>query len=214
MFVITADQVNSRGSDDIVDDTLLDIGREHGARLVLAPDRNAGDEIQILLSDADAAIEIVLKLTRSGRWSVGVGIGTVEYPLPTETRAARGPAFIAARDAVTAAKRTPTRFALRREPSDSPATATQDAESLISAVLALRIRRTRPGWEVYDLLAEGLTQREAAQRLGISEQAVADRVSAANVKIDTDTHGALARLCAALDDPQSHPSQPAEENTP
>lgn len=213
MFVITADQVDSRHRHDIVEPTLQRLSDDHGDHLALAPDRNAGDEIQLLFRDADTAVAIVLQLTRSADWSVGLGIGSVEHPLPTETRAARGAAFIAARDAVTAAKRASTRFALRLANTHHGCTTTtaDDVESLITAVLALRQRRTKAGWEVYDLLGTGITQREAAQQLGISEQAVAGRVSAANVKIDVDTHAALGRLCAALnsdaDDLQAHPEE-------
>ena len=47
MFVITADQVDSRSRPDIVGETLGRLNQEHGVRLVLPVDRNAGDELQV-----------------------------------------------------------------------------------------------------------------------------------------------------------------------
>lgn len=105
MFVITADQHDSRTSEDLVPDALDEIARLAGSALLLPPERTAGDEVQALIRDADAALTVALALTRTEQWSVGVGIGRVEDPLPDNVRAARGSAFLAARDAVDAAKR-------------------------------------------------------------------------------------------------------------
>ena len=42
-------------------------------------------------------------------------------------------------------------------------------------------RRSIAGWEVADLLTNGTTQRDVATRLGISEQAVSQRVASAMI---------------------------------
>jgi len=42
-------------------------------------------------------------------------------------------------------------------------------------------RRSAAGWEVADLLTDGVTQREVASRLGISTQAVSQRVASAMI---------------------------------
>ena len=97
MFAITADQVDSRHGADLAEDALALIAATGADRLVLPPDRTAGDEVQALTGDASTALAIALALLRTGSWSVGIGIGAVETPLPEATRAARGPAFIAAR---------------------------------------------------------------------------------------------------------------------
>ena len=107
-----------------------------------------------------ALLAIALHLTRLGTWSVGIGVGAVETPLPASVRAGRGDAFVQARDAVERAKRAATRLAVT---GDEAAT---DAESLVRLLVELRDRRTAEGWEVYDLLADGLSQRDAAERLG------------------------------------------------
>ena len=95
MFVITADQVDSRGRADIVAPTLEALNARFADRLALPPDRNAGDELQVLTADAAAALDLILGLTREGAWSVGLGIGRVRLPLPENTREATGDAFVA-----------------------------------------------------------------------------------------------------------------------
>jgi hypothetical protein len=202
MLVITADQVNSRGTDDIVGTTLGNLNDRYGSALPLPVDRNAGDELQAIAPDGPVALSLVLELTRTGRWSVGLGVGAIGRPLPTATREASGTAFIAAREAVGAAKRSPTRFAVRNADATAGATPrgatlAADTEALLNLLLALRERRTAQGWQVFDLLEDGLTQKNAATRLGISPQAVGDRMSAAGVRMEREAHAPLARL---LDD--------------
>src|SRR5688572_19609018 len=140
MFVVTADQRDSRSNDDLVPTGLAAVSAVAGPRLALAPERTAGDEIQVAVPDAGAALEIVLHLTRSQTWSVGVGIGGVEEPLPANVRAARGAAFLHARDAVERAKRAPTRLALTGGQEGA------DAEALLRLLIELRDRRTAEGW--------------------------------------------------------------------
>src|SRR3712207_5119329 len=109
MFVVTADQKGSRSDVDRAAHVLDELNRRFGGATVLPVDRTAGDEVQALLAGASDALAMVLDLTRREHWSVGLGIGRVRTPLPADTRAATGDAFIAARDAVDAAKRSPTR---------------------------------------------------------------------------------------------------------
>ena len=204
MIVITADQVDSRHSADLVSQTAVQLGNTFGEGLALPVDRNAGDEIQALVVDADAAVGIVLDLTRTGSWSVGLGVGSVEQPLGTSTREARGPAFIAARAAVESAKKSPHRFACRSERPVNIGDAA-DLEALMLLLLSIRERRTKQGWQVYDLLAQGRTQREAAGHLGITPQAVSDRMSVGQVRIDLEAHAPLGRLLSRLDSTNESP---------
>jgi hypothetical protein len=120
MFVVTADQKDSRSDVDRAGEVLDDLNHRFAGALALPADRTAGDEVQALLSRASDALAMMLDLTRREHWSVGLGIGRVRTPLPADTRAATGDAFIAARDAVDAAKRSPTRFALAVEGLPSP----------------------------------------------------------------------------------------------
>ena len=205
MFVITADQVGSRHSADIVGATVTRLDKTHRGALALPVDRNAGDELQALVATAKTALSIVLDLTRSGDWSVGLGVGGVELPLPESTREARGAAFLAARSAVSRAKKSALRFALE---SNSGA---ESVEPLIAILLALRDRRTEQGWQVYDLIEAGLSQKSAARELGITPQAVSDRMSVAQVRIDLEAHEPLIQMLATLD--QAVAAKEAEEKT-
>lgn len=200
MYVVTADQIASRSRADITTSTLDRIQRDHGSRLLLAPDRNAGDEIQMLSSDAETVLTLVLELTRDDEWSVGVGIGPIAEPLPQVTRAGTGPAFYAARDAVTRAKKRTTRFALHSQQlNDSASAASDDEEALIDLLLALRQRRTAAGWELYDLMARGLSNKAAAEQLGISAPAASSRSKAAQLKLEADAVPALVGLLTRID---------------
>ncbi|RWZ46453.1 DNA-binding protein [Labedella phragmitis] len=206
MFVITADQVDSRSTDDAAAGALRDIGAEFGDRLRLPPDRTAGDEIQALTGSADTAYRLVLRLTRDGRWSVGLGVGTIREPLGDSTRASTGNAFFAARTAIDAAKRTPARFALRAEPptdesrdrSTNTALGADGIEALIALVLALREKRTDKGWEVHDLLDAGSTQSEAARTLGITQGAVSMRARTGSSREEFAASEAIVRLLENL----------------
>ena len=113
MFVVTADQVASRRDADRTGDLVAALTERYADQLLLPADQTAGDEIQLVTRSASTALSIVLDATRTGRWSVGLGVGRIRTPLPDAARKATGSAFIAAREAVEAAKRADGRFALR-----------------------------------------------------------------------------------------------------
>ena len=196
MFVVTADQVASRRRPDIVATTLDSVNGRFGPRLALPPDRNAGDEVQLLTADAATALDLVLTLTREGAWSVGLGLGSVRHPLPEHTREASGDAFVAARTAVGRAKRLPTRVAVEAVVAPEPAA---DAEAVLALLLTLREGRSPAGWELYDLVTAGLTQADAGARLGITPQSASDRARAAALRVELASIPALTRLLARAD---------------
>lgn len=196
MFVITADQVDSRHRPDLAGAELERIVHAHGDRLTLPPGRNAGDEIQVLTADAVTALRLVFELTRHDEWSVGLGCGAVRMPLPTDIREASGEAFFGARLAVERAKKARPRFALEATGAEAGAA---DAEALIVMALLLRERRTDQGWEVYDRMIAGAAQVEIATQLGVSAPAVSSRAKHANIRAELDALPALARLLANID---------------
>lgn len=192
MFIVTADQRDSQGGVDLVPAGIATVERAAADGLALPPERTAGDEIQAAITSAASALAVILALTRAETWSVGLGVGGVETPLPREVRAARGAAFVRARDAVDRAKKAPSRIAISGEGAG-------DAEALVRLLVELRDRRTDEGWEVHDLLVGGITQREAAERIGISEGAVSRRVSTAALRTEEAAVPALTRILEALD---------------
>jgi len=145
-------------------------------RMLRAFERTAGDEFQGVLDDPAALPVVAERLLREGGWSIGIGLGEVEQPLPESTRAGRGPAYQHARDAVTGAKSAPWRL---RVAGDRPEVrALETTLWLWAAVLG---RRTSRGWEVADLVDGGATYEEAAKRLGITQSAVSQRAQAAGI---------------------------------
>ena len=170
--VITVDQRNSRGQDDRVPALLSTLNTIVSLRLF---ERTAGDEIQGVLVEPAALRQVLETLIRAGEWNVGVGIGEVETPLPPSTRAGRGPAYLSARSAVTSAKSTPWNL---RVVGDQGYRCRQ-LETVLWLWSAVLSRRTARGWEVADLVDEGLSYDEAARRLGITQSAVSQRAQAA-----------------------------------
>ena len=192
-----ADQVGSRTADDRVPAALAALA---DLDATLPFERTAGDEIQGLLDDPRALVTAVTRLTRLGGWRIGLGAGTVDSPMPTSTRAARGPAYLAARAAIDSARGAPAGLALTVAPGVSGATygevsdAVQDAEAALWLLRTVLARRSEEGWELMDLLDRGLTNARAAERLGISPSAVSQRLSRAS-RIEVDRGSRLsARL--------------------
>ncbi|QWZ09138.1 transposase [Nocardioides panacis] len=174
VVVLTVDQRDSRSHADEVPDLLA---RLAGAPGLLRPfQRTVGDEVQAVLADADAAVGTIGLLLRAGGWSVGVGVGPVEEPLPADTRAGRGAAYLHARDAVTRAKSVPHRIAVGGEDYRA-----EQLETVLWLWAGILERRTDRGWEVVDALDEGLSHVEAGRRLGISQSAVSQRAQAAGL---------------------------------
>jgi hypothetical protein len=208
MFVITADQIDSRHDRDRASDMIARLLQNHPDAFALPPDQTSGDEIQALVPVAADAFAVLLDLHRAEHWSVGMGVGPVRTPLPTSTRQATGDAFIAARAAVTRAKRADARFALDVPPAPEGApngaegtdrARGDEVEALLTILLLLRQRRTPEGWEAVDLLEEGLAQTAIAQTLEISTAAVSQRIKSAQYRAERAAHPALVRLLDNLD---------------
>ncbi|WP_101524086.1 transposase [Nocardioides houyundeii] len=172
-IVLTADQRSSRSSADAVPDVLARLARRPSFR---AFQRTAGDEIQGVLTAPESLAPVLEDLMRDGRWHVGLGLGQVETPLPTSTREGRGPAFVAAREAVTTARTAP--WHLRVAGAD---VVSRHLESTLWLWAAVLDRRTEKGWQVVDLVDQGLSYEGAGERLGISQSAVSQRAAAAGL---------------------------------
>ena len=179
--VVTADQRNSRHSDDLVPAALAALQAAVGERFALAFERTAGDELQWLTADPGAVVDAVLALTRLPQWHIGIGLGEVEMPLPASTREARGTAYLAARTAVEQARTAPSHLRLVAAETVSARPYREDvvqrAASALVMLRALVSRRTPEGWEIMDVLDDAGSGRVAAQRMGISPSAVSQRAS-------------------------------------
>ncbi len=180
MFVITADQRRSTRHGDRVDALLEELEQWTATwtdHVALAPERTVGDEVQAVLLSAEAAVDLSLTLMRASHWSVGIGAGHVELPLRSTARASSGAAFVNARRAVERARGRgePVPLVVAGENPEAEESATAVLQLLASVVR----RRSDAGWEVSDLLKPGVTQRDIAATLGISTQAVSQRIASA-----------------------------------
>lgn len=201
MFVLIADQVDSRSGPDGVPAALAALDP---LEMVLPFERTAGDEIQGLAATPATVVEAMVRLTRLGGWRIGIGGGGVDSPVPDSTRAARGPAYLAARVAVVASRSAPAELALalppgvRGEAYREVSEAATDAETALWLLRTVLGRRSEEGWALMELLDEGLTNARAAQRLGITPSAVSQRLARAH-RTEADRGAALAiRLLARL----------------
>ncbi len=178
LFVLTVDQRGSRISGDLVPELLNSLNRRPRLPgLIRKFERTAGDEVQGVLSEAKATIDLIVELLRRDSWYVGLGIGEVIEPLPRSTRAGNGDAFVYARDAVTKAKFSPHHVNV----CGADAQLADQVETVLWLMASVLRRRSDRGWAVADLLAEGLTRREIGVKLGISQSAVTQRAQAAGV---------------------------------
>jgi hypothetical protein len=180
--ILTVDQRGSRSGPDLVPEILDALNSPAHGPTARAFERTAGDEVQGVLADGAAVVARIELLLRRGSWNIGLGLGDVEEPLPTSTRAGRGEAFVLARQAVTRAKQHPSRLCVM-----GPGVVGTDhyradqIETVAWLWAGVLTRRSVRGWEVADLLATGISHAEAAHRLGISQSAVSQRAQAAGL---------------------------------
>jgi hypothetical protein len=179
--VLTLDQQRSSTTEDAVPELLAALDSPALPAPLLRPfQRTAGDEVQGVLDDSDVGVEVVARVLRVGGWYLGIGVGDVDAPLPAETRAGRGPAFVLARAAVTRAKHDVHHLAVvAGDPAGEPVA--EHLETVLGLWAGILERRTAGGWAVHDLLATGLSYAEAGERLGITQSAVSQRARTAGI---------------------------------
>lgn len=222
MWVLTVDQEGSRRTGDRVDDLLASLAVDGPlATASGAPgglerpfERTAGDEVQAVLSDPRLTVDVVLHLLHLGGWSIGVGAGPVDEPLPASARAGSGPAFVLARDAVESVKsrrpRTAPPVAVRGARADVAA----EAEAVLALLGTVSARRTPGGRAIVKRLRRSTTpvrQEDLAAELGISQQAVSERLRAAMWAEEVAVLPAAARLLRLADGTGDHGRPPVEE---
>lgn len=171
MFVLTVDQRGSRSRADLVQDAADVLNNDSARPLLRRFERTAGDEMQAVIADASVAVEIALDLAASTNWSVGIGVGRVDEPLPESTRAGSGEAFERAREAVTAAKTSPGNVAVSGARAEAG-----HVEAVLQLLVSVGRKRSKESREAGELSDQGLTQQQIADRLGITQQAVSSRL--------------------------------------
>jgi hypothetical protein len=204
MWILTVDQQSSRQVGDRVPHLLAALAAADSPLAVAAPgavvlpfERTVGDEVQAVLADPGLTVEVALHLVRLGGWSVGIGAGRVDAPLPSSSREASGSAFVHAREAVEAAKSRArgVPLAVRGDGAEVAA----EAEGVLALLGAVVARRTPAGWSVVDRMATPAgggapRQEDVAAALGISQQAVSERLRTALWAEEVAARPAAARL--------------------
>lgn len=199
MWVLTIDQEGSRRHGDQVDALLAALAEDGGAvrsPAVLRPfERTVGDEVQAVVDDPAVAVAIALDVLDRGGWTVGIGAGPVDLPLPAASRAGSGAAFVHAREAVESAKGRPAGATVAVRGADLEIAA--EAEALLVLLGSVTARRSAEGREVVRLLRfadPAPRQQDLAEVLGISQQAVSARLRSALWAEEVATRPAAARL--------------------
>ncbi|MDO5366731.1 transcriptional regulator [Kocuria sp.] len=154
---------------------------------------SAGDELQALYDSAQDVLTTVFSLADERDWHVGLGIGAVDTPLPANVNEATGPAFVAAREAVTASKET-------GYPAVRGTDWASHAQAVLTLATAVRERRTRAAREATDLAERGLTQQQIAATLGIAQSSVSRRLSSALWSQEQATHPTVLTFLQWADD--------------
>ena len=192
MFALIADQKGSRRSPDAVGDAvalLMQAEASGTLRLALPPERTSGDEFQCLFADADSTYSALRILARDGRWHIGL----------------RGPALVFARQAVEAAKsQTPSIVVIGEGDSAN------EANGALQLMALLWEGRTKPGWSAVTAIEdqdEGTTLSEVAAELGISKQALSQRLRVANWQVEQRAKTAVIRSLVRADHQESGDSQ-------
>lgn len=191
VFVLTIDQRKSREDHDRVPEMLALLA---DLPVLRAFERTAGDEFQGLLDDGAAVTTAIRRLLRDDHWNIGIGLASVEEPIPADARAGRGEAYLAARTAVTSAKSSP--WNLRVVGDDQYAC--RQLETVLWLWAAVLARRTSGGWELADLVQQGFTYERAARELGVTQSAVSQRAQAAGLVEDRRAQELATQLAADL----------------
>lgn len=184
MFVVTIDQENSRKVGDRVPHLLAEF--DNYLTELWEPrvkfSRSVGDEVQGVLDNALSVLAVLRIAMRSGGWYVGIGIGSVNHPLPQRSADGYGHAFVHARAAVEDAK---TNRGLVPVSVNAGHINASDPQALLRLLAVIFESRSAKGWEAVDLVAhpdgtaQGRTQGEAAAILGVTKQALSARIKAA-----------------------------------
>lgn len=198
MYALTFDQRGSRRSGDRVPE-LLDALRPLPVRL--PAERTVGDEAQVLVDRAETALQCALAALELGEWSIGIGVGPVETPLPGNVREARGDALRASRAAIDGARSTGEVPVVVRASDPRHATTAADAQAVLRLTGWMIRTRTEGQWRTVRLLRDDprLTQQQLAERLGITQQSVSRSLATSGWREERAAHGLVERLLAMID---------------
>lgn len=196
MYVVTMDQRNSRDVGDMVPQLVRQLRH---IPAVIEFQRSVSDEVQGVTIDAPDAIAAALSALRGGSWSVGIGVGRVEDPLPENIVDASGYGMVFSRRAAERALKIHDQVPLAVEGLEHDLAA--EAEAVLRLLGRIVAVRSQSEWNVVDLMTPGVRgqQKLVAAELGITPQAVSKAVVRSLWQEEWAARPAAARLLGLLD---------------
>ncbi|WP_146128845.1 MarR family transcriptional regulator [Corynebacterium sp. 13CS0277] len=149
------------------------------------------DELTVACEDARQAADVIMVLVASGEWVVGVGIA------PAVGIADEEHAWQVARSALGRTRRAGSvHVKLARPAAGLDQHLPQDIAAAFEMLRFVASRRTAEGQEATRLVRTGMTQLKAAEELGISKQAMSQRLQAAGWQAEKVGFDLAVRLLA------------------
>jgi len=155
-----------------------------------------GDELQGVLVLPGNVIPVLRAIARQGGWWVGIGIGHVEV-WGESARLSTGTAFVQARRAVDRAKKVAWGVAVE----GAGWRRVSDLDRAIALWVTLLQTRSERGWETVELRLRGLTEPEIAAQLGITQQAVNQRLRTAFLAQDEEGARLIESIASEVQPP-------------
>lgn len=196
MYVVTMDQRNSRDVGDMVPQLVRQLRH---IPAVIEFQHSVSDEVQGVTIDAADAIDAALSALRGGSWSVGIGVGRVDDPLPEKIVEASGYGMVYSRRAAERALKVHDQVPLAVEGLERDLAA--EAEAVLRLLGRIVAVRSQSEWNVVDLMIPGVRgqQKAVAAELGITPQAVSKAVVRSLWQEEWAARPAAARLLGLLD---------------
>lgn len=172
-----------------------------GIELPLPPERTVGPQALAIADRAETALELVLRGIESGPLAIGLGIGTLERPLPAGVREVAGPASEAAESALAAAATTSQVPLAVRTADPRHADTAADVEAVLRLIGWMIRARSRGQWQaVHELRADpDATQARLAERLAVTQQTVSRAVKTSGWREESAAHPLAVRLLSMID---------------
>ena len=153
------------------------------------------EEIAATLTTPESVTDITMALLAAGEWAIGIGVSPLDTVAQTQAHKILGKSPKAAKVYVS--------------PIDSAEGLSEDLAATFEMLAFVLSKRTPEGREATSLIRRGLTQTEAAAELGVSKQAVSQRLQAAGWVAETQGWRLAVRLLsrATEDLPSESPAQ-------
>lgn len=153
------------------------------------------EDVRTEVESPEAALNVVMALLADGDWAIGLGIASDEPAAETATKAVGNkPATVRV-----------------QVDTHAPGTAAEDIAATFALVGHVLHRRTLEGREATALMRRGFNQNQAARELGISKQAMSQRLAAAGWQAEQAGWRLALNLITRADaDPADQPDPAAQ----